>query len=61
VAGDGKLYLTNESGDTFVIKLGKNHELLSKNSLSEDCLASPAISGGRIFMRTKRHLFCIAP
>lgn len=59
VAGDGRLYLTNEDGVTYVIKAGPKFELLAQNDLSETCLASPAISHGRLFIRTERHLYCV--
>jgi hypothetical protein len=60
VAVDGKIYVSNEDGDTFVFRAGNTYELLARNPLRERCLASPAISDGQIFIRTERHLFCIA-
>jgi outer membrane protein assembly factor BamB len=59
IAFDGKLFLTSEDGDTFVIKAGPNHEVIRTNSLGEVILASPAISRGRIFIRGDKHLYCI--
>jgi outer membrane protein assembly factor BamB len=59
VAFDGKLFLTSEDGDTFVIKAGPVHEVIRTNSLGEVVLASPAISQGRIFIRGAKHLYCI--
>jgi len=59
VAFEGKILLTSEDGDTFVIKAGPVHEVLGTNSLGELVWASPAISQGRIFIRTDKHLFCI--
>ena len=58
-AGDGKIYLVGETGDTLVLKAGRKPEVLAKNSLGEQCLASPAISNGQIFIRTDRSLFSI--
>ena len=60
VAFDGKLFLTSEDGDTFVIKAGPVHEVLGTNSLNEPVLASPAIAAGKIFIRGEKHLYCIA-
>jgi outer membrane protein assembly factor BamB len=51
VAGDGKVYLVSETGDTFVLRAGRKHEPLARNPLDQRFLASPAISGGRIFLR----------
>jgi hypothetical protein len=59
VAGDGKIYLTNEEGLTFVIKAGPTFEVLARNALDEYCLASPAIAGHELFIRTEHHLYCI--
>jgi outer membrane protein assembly factor BamB len=59
VAFDGKIFLTSEDGDTFVIKAGPAHEVIGTNSVGEMVLASPAISQGRIFIRGDKHLYCI--
>lgn len=60
-AGDGKLYFTNEAGTTYVVAAGAEYKLLAANALEESTLASLAISGGRLFLRTEQHLYCIAP
>lgn len=59
VAGDDKIYATSESGDTYVIRYGREYELLSSNSIGEGVLASPAIVGGQLFLRGETHLFSI--
>lgn len=59
VAFDGKILLTSEDGDTFVLKAGETHEVLRTNSLGEPVLASPAIAAGKLFIRGEKHLFCI--
>jgi outer membrane protein assembly factor BamB len=59
VAFDGKVLITSQDGDTFVIAAGPKHELLKTNSIGEPVYASPAISGGRIFIRGERNLYCI--
>lgn len=59
VAGDGKLYYTSEDGDALVVRAGPTFELLAKNPLGEVTLASPAISEGVLFYRTRRHLVAI--
>lgn len=60
VAGGGQIYLTNDDGDTFVVRSGAEYELLAKNSVGEECLASPALSKRGLLLRTRRHLYCIA-
>jgi outer membrane protein assembly factor BamB len=59
VAFDGKILLTSEDGDTFVVKAGPKHEILATNSLGEPVYASPAIADGRIFIRGEKNLYCI--
>ncbi len=60
VAGDGKLYLSGEAGNVFVIATeGREFKLLSTNSLGESLMATPAISNGVIFFRGSRHLFAV--
>ena len=59
VAFDGKILLTSEDGDTFVIKAGPKHEVLRTNSLGEPVYASPAVAGGKIFIRAEKHLYAI--
>lgn len=57
---DGKIYILNEKAVTTVVKEGPEFELLSTNELdSTYTLASPAISGNRIFIRTATFLYCI--
>jgi outer membrane protein assembly factor BamB len=59
VAGDGKVYFVGETGETFVLKAGRTPELLATNDLGERFLASPAIAGGRLFLRSDRTLFAV--
>ncbi|MCP4173619.1 MAG: PQQ-binding-like beta-propeller repeat protein [Fuerstiella sp.] len=59
VAGDGKLYFTSEMGDVFVVRSGAEFELLSKNSMGEICMATPAISDGMLIVRGKSRIYGI--
>jgi outer membrane protein assembly factor BamB len=59
VAGDGKVYMVGETGETFVLRAGQKAEILAKNELDERILASPAISDGHLFLRSDGTLFCI--
>jgi outer membrane protein assembly factor BamB len=59
VCADGKLYATDQSGDTSVLEAQPHYELLRRNRLGEHTDASPAISDGEIFLRTHEHLWCI--
>jgi outer membrane protein assembly factor BamB len=59
VVVDGKLYCMSEDGDVYVIKAGPEYQLLAKNSIGESVMASPAVSGGKMFVRAIKHLYCI--
>ncbi len=59
VAADGRLYLSSEDGDIFVIRSGPEFRLLGKNPMGERLMATPALSGGRMFVRGEKHLFAV--
>jgi outer membrane protein assembly factor BamB len=59
VAGDGKVYLTNEDGLTYVLKAGRTFEILAENPLGEEILASAAIAGRSLLLRTRTRLYRI--
>jgi outer membrane protein assembly factor BamB len=59
VAFDGKIFLTSEDGETFVIKAGPVHEVIRTNNVGEPVMASPAIANGKVFIRGDKHLYCI--
>jgi outer membrane protein assembly factor BamB len=55
----GLVYFLTDQGTTQVIRPGEKYELVAANELGEKCFASPAISGGQIFLRGATNLFCI--
>lgn len=59
VLADGKIYVTNEDGLTTVVQAGPKFEVLAENPLNDYVLSSPAISDGRIFIRTQHTLYAI--
>ncbi len=59
VAADGKVYYTSEEGGVYVIKAGPVFEQLAENTLGEVAMATPAISDGVLFFRTRGHLIAI--
>ncbi len=59
VLADGKLYMSNEDGQTVVIKAGPKFEILATNQMNGYTLSSPSISGGQIFLRTSEWLYCV--
>jgi outer membrane protein assembly factor BamB len=59
VAADGKVYFTSEDGDVYVVKAGPEYELLAINPLGEVTMATPALSEGTLYFRTRTHLLAI--
>ena len=60
VAADGKLFFTNEAGSTLVLDATQaSYEEIARNDLGEDVHASPAISQGKLFVRTAKNLVCV--
>ncbi len=59
IAFEGKILLTSEDGDTFVIKAGPKHEILGTNSVGEPVYASPAVADGKIFIRGENNIYCV--
>lgn len=58
VAADGRVYATSEQGVVYVFAAADTFQLLAQNDLEERCLATPALSGGELLIRTRRHLYC---
>ena len=58
-AADGRLYFTSEEGETFVVRAGRDYELLARNSVDRIVMASPAASGGVLVVRAIDRLFGI--
>jgi len=59
VSADGRLYITNEEGHSYVLALGGEYKLLAENDIGETVMATPAIAGGVLYMRGGKHLFAI--
>ena len=56
---NGELFFTNDDGETFVVKAGREFKLLHTNSLGERTLASPALVDGVWYWRTAGHLVAV--
>lgn len=56
-----RIFCINEYGDTYVVAAGPEFRLIGKNSLGEEemAMASPAISGDKLLVRTVDHLWCL--
>jgi outer membrane protein assembly factor BamB len=54
----GKLYVTNQGGQTLVISANPDFEVLTTNPVNEMTRGSPAFSDGQVFLRTYERLWC---
>jgi outer membrane protein assembly factor BamB len=59
ILADGRIYFFNTQGKTTVIKAGRAYEVLATNTLDSGFMASPAVMGKALFLRTKTHLYRI--
>ncbi|HEV3137826.1 MAG TPA: PQQ-binding-like beta-propeller repeat protein [Pirellulales bacterium] len=56
---DGRIYSSNQDGSTFVLSADREFKLLATNVLDAGCMASPAVYGKALYVRTKTHLYRI--
>ena len=60
VGANGKLYMASENDDVIVVRMGEKFEVLATNTMPDQTfIATPAIAGGEIFLRSKTRLYCI--
>ncbi len=59
VCVDGRLYAMNNAGELVVLATGDEFKLLGRTNLGEASHATPAISGGVMYLRTERHVISV--
>ena len=59
VANDGRVYIASEDGQVFVLEAGPVYKQLAMNEMATPVLATPAISEGRLLLRTQDQLMAI--
>jgi outer membrane protein assembly factor BamB len=59
VAADGRLYFISEQGTCRVVQAGPQFKLLAVNNMGDVCMATPALSGGALFVRSQHFLFAL--
>jgi outer membrane protein assembly factor BamB len=57
IYADGRLYFFSQDGTTTVLKPGRTFEALATNKLDAGFMASPAVAGKALYLRTKTHLY----
>jgi outer membrane protein assembly factor BamB len=61
VGANGKLYLASENEDVAVVRTGEEFEVLVTNTMSDQVfIATPAIAGGEIFLRSQSRPYCVS-
>ena len=60
IYANGRIYFFDEDGKATVIAASRDYEVLAENTLDEGFMASPAVSGDDLFLRTRTHLYRIA-
>lgn len=58
VAADAKVFLASVDGKITVLKAGSQWEVLGVNDMGEQIHATPALSGGRLYVRTRSAIYC---
>ena len=59
MAAAGRIYLASEDGDVFVVRAGRKFELLATNPMGEILMATPAISGNLLIVRTGTQIVAV--
>jgi outer membrane protein assembly factor BamB len=59
VVAGGKVYVVSEDGVATVFEAGPAFRVLAENDLADYTLSSPVVSGGQLFLRTTKYLYCI--
>lgn len=57
ISAEGRIYFFNESGHCPVIEAGRQFKVLAENTLDGGFMASPAVAGKALFVRSKTHLY----
>ena len=60
ILADGNIYTIDEHGTSYVLRAGRQFELLAENKLEDAGFASHAVAGNKILLRTGNRLYSIA-
>ena len=59
VYADGKVYITDMSGKTHIVKATKEYQLIGTPELGEKAVCSPVFQDGRVYLRGMNNLYCL--
>jgi outer membrane protein assembly factor BamB len=57
VGADGRVFLISQDGTVSVVSAAADWQVLAVNALDDEVFATPAIAGGRLYVRTKSALY----
>jgi len=57
VAAGSTIYTASQQGGLCVLRAGKDWEVVDQLDLKETCMATPALAGGKVYVRTEKHLY----
>ena len=60
VAAEGKIFIASEDGKVAIVRAGREWDVITVNDLGESCHATPALSEGRIYLRSGEALYCFS-
>ena len=60
VAADGRIYIAGEDGQIFTIRAGRTFEILATSAMNEPTMATPALAGHALFVRTEHWIWALA-
>jgi len=61
ILADGRIFFLSEEGKTFVVAAGRTFKKLAENPLGDGFMASPAVTGDSLILRSRTHLYRIDP
>ncbi|MBV5312615.1 MAG: PQQ-binding-like beta-propeller repeat protein [Prolixibacteraceae bacterium] len=59
IYADGKVYITDMSGKTHIVKATKDYQLIGTSELGEKAVCSPVFSDGKVYLRGMNNLYCL--
>jgi outer membrane protein assembly factor BamB len=59
ISAGGRVYFFGEDGKATVIEAGRTFKVIAENTLDDGLMATPAIDGNALYVRTKSHLYRI--
>jgi outer membrane protein assembly factor BamB len=59
ISAQGRIYYFDQKGKTTIVEAAPKFKILAENKLDDGFLASPAVSGDALYLRTTKSLYCI--